>query len=82
MNTEQIIQSLEVSKRFVVMNASGINEDKITELQSILSQAIQATRENDDGALDSALSELDQLAPHGWDLSSQVRLLIAGSEDV
>lgn len=74
MKAAETIKSLEDSKRFIDANSNDLDEDTIIELKALLSAGIQAVRDADESALESALSELDQLAPAGWDLTSQTRL--------
>ena len=73
MKAQETIQTLEDSKRFVDANSKDHDEDTVIEIKALLSAGIQAVRDEDETALEAALSELDQLAPAGWDLSSQTR---------
>lgn len=80
MKVAETIKSLEDSKRFIDANSNDLDEDTIIELKALLSAGIQAVRDADESALESALSELDQLAPTGWDLTSQTRLHFFNSD--
>jgi hypothetical protein len=77
-NKNDITAQLESTKKFVKKHARDTNPHTEEEIQSLLSQAIENTKDDDLDGLQQTLDNIDSIKVNGWDLTASVRLLLRG----
>ena len=75
-NIKDITTQLELTKLFVRKHTDETKPETVEDIQSLLSQAIENTKDDDLDGLQNTLDDIDSLKVNNWDLTASVRLLL------